>query len=409
MNKWGHMLLSLLLLAGVTGAEDWHLQISISNSDSSRMDVYNRLGIRETAYDGYDRRNDVVKRFPPDMEYIAFYFPHNDSTTPYYWPPPHSGLYCYDYRAPGFKRKTWFGELLNYLWSNDDMVIWWTGLETIPVGYYIFLKVLSTADSINIRLEQSTSIFIPLRAARMVSITVCSTAVESLYITPGYTTVAPGERIAYTTFIKYEGMAPFEVRPEYSTPSELGFFEDANTFLPMDSGVGLVIADYYGATDTAEIKIEGTGSSYWLRLQAGWNLISFPRNTNGALSTILPGLSGDVWTYNALTGSYSARDTVVSGAGYFTLALKDTQLLLIGTPVTALSLPLQRGWNLIGTVSDTIAVDSLCTNPPGCLRSDFWWYDPPARRYFRTDFLVPGKGYFILVDRECGLNITSEK
>ena len=58
------------------------------------------------------------------------------------------------------------------------------------------------------------------------------------------------------------------------------------------------------------------------------------------------------------------------------------------------SIEVEAGWNLIGSLEDTVAVDAVTASPAGMLTSDF--FRLPAREgYTSATTLYPGKGYWV--------------
>jgi hypothetical protein len=67
-------------------------------------------------------------------------------------------------------------------------------------------------------------------------------------------------------------------------------------------------------------------------------------------------------------------------------------LTISGTSVDADTIVLQPGWNLIGTLTGSIPVSSVITEPDGILSSGFYEYD---KGYITSYTLEPMKGYWI--------------
>jgi hypothetical protein len=61
----------------------------------------------------------------------------------------------------------------------------------------------------------------------------------------------------------------------------------------------------------------------------------------------------------------------------------------------------QAGWNLIGSVSQSLAVTAVQSIPPGLVTSDFFRYDTGG--YSVTDSILPGCGYWVKVNQNGSL------
>ncbi|HCN08039.1 MAG TPA: hypothetical protein DIT01_08910, partial [Lentisphaeria bacterium] len=101
---------------------------------------------------------------------------------------------------------------------------------------------------------------------------------------------------------------------------------------------------------TVHVGISGDGPvAVRLPLNAGWNLASLPVTpVSAAPSDVFPDAS-DVLAYDAATNSYVNPDTIVAGVAYWVHYAAATTRTVYGTPVTSDALPLDAGWNLIGS------------------------------------------------------------
>jgi hypothetical protein len=61
----------------------------------------------------------------------------------------------------------------------------------------------------------------------------------------------------------------------------------------------------------------------------------------------------------------------------------------------------QAGWNLIGSVSQSLVVTTLQSIPPGLVTSDFFRYDTGG--YSVSDSILPGHGYWVKVNQNGSL------
>lgn len=101
---------------------------------------------------------------------------------------------------------------------------------------------------------------------------------------------------------------------------------------------------------TVHVGISGDGPvAVRLPLNAGWNLASLPVTpVSAAPSDVFPDAS-DVLAYDAATNSYVNPDTIVAGVAYWVHYAAATTRTVYGTPATSDALPLDAGWNLIGS------------------------------------------------------------
>jgi hypothetical protein len=130
-----------------------------------------------------------------------------------------------------------------------------------------------------------------------------------------------------------------------------------------------------------------------IALADGWNFVSLPVVSDASFDTPLPDRSGAVTTVSAPGyTSIEGDESLAAGAGAAVQCQPDS------TSVTGEVAPsfieVEAGWNLIGSLEDTVAVDAVTASPAGMLTSDF--FRLPAREgYTSATTLYPGKGYWV--------------
>lgn len=127
-----------------------------------------------------------------------------------------------------------------------------------------------------------------------------------------------------------------------------------------------------------------------------WNLISLPvqRNDNYILSVFPTAEYGTTFDF---TGSeYQRNDMLVPGKGYWTKFPGTADQNIEGLLIPTLTIEITKGWNLIGSISETIPVTQISSNPPGIITSQFFTYQ---RGYVNSTTIVPGKGYWVKVNQ----------
>ena len=134
--------------------------------------------------------------------------------------------------------------------------------------------------------------------------------------------------------------------------------------------------------------------SQQFNLQGSWNMVSVPLMVSDFSKTALyPTAISNAFAY---AGSYVITSTLASGSGYwlkFSGSQSDnlTGLLLQNDTVNVMT-----GWNMIGSLSQPIAVSSVSSVPGGITTSRFFGY---KGSYVTTDTIYPGKGYWIKVNQ----------
>ncbi len=125
----------------------------------------------------------------------------------------------------------------------------------------------------------------------------------------------------------------------------------------------------------------------------GWNLLSNPMTvTNDSVHSLFPSsFFSHGYAFHPTTG-YHQSSTMMNGIGYW-LKFGDTARTVIAGEIrTVDSLTVSPGWNLIGTISSPVAVDSIIQVPVGVVASGYFGY---AGSYSPVDTLFPGTAYWV--------------
>ncbi|MBI5215390.1 MAG: YHYH protein [Ignavibacteriae bacterium] len=133
-----------------------------------------------------------------------------------------------------------------------------------------------------------------------------------------------------------------------------------------------------------------------------WNIISVPSFVNDySTSLLFPTATSAAFSFN---NGYEQNDTLVNGKGYW-VKFDSSQVLSLGDSIlTADTINVVAGWNLIGTIGTSVTTSSLETIPPEILSSGFFGYNVG---YASSTVLEPGKGYWVKSSQEGQLVITS--
>jgi hypothetical protein len=126
--------------------------------------------------------------------------------------------------------------------------------------------------------------------------------------------------------------------------------------------------------------------------RAGWNLMSLPLRTNDQRkSWLFPMATSNAFSYVFPSG-YQARDTFTTGVGYWLKFPSEQGVTVAGELVASDTISLNVGWNMIGSISDSVPVTSIQQIPPTIIASPFFGY---TTGYSVSTTLQPSKGYWI--------------
>ncbi len=127
---------------------------------------------------------------------------------------------------------------------------------------------------------------------------------------------------------------------------------------------------------------------------AAWNLASLPGNVADRSAAVLfPGALTPFYRYD--TG-YVGEDTLEYGRGYWVRLAPGATIPVAGTKRLLDTIDVLAGWNLVGSLSEPLAVSVINTVPGGLTSSPFYGY---AGGFRTEDTLRPGQGYWIKMDQ----------
>ena len=109
--------------------------------------------------------------------------------------------------------------------------------------------------------------------------------------------------------------------------------------------------------------------------------------------------------YSFNNGSYKKEDSLVGGKGYWAKP-GDSLVTYIGKGMTRNNIPVTRGWNLIGALTEPVPVAAITTIPDSILSSGFYGYT--AEAYLMSDTLHPGRSYWVKVRENGAIRLSNE-
>jgi hypothetical protein len=142
------------------------------------------------------------------------------------------------------------------------------------------------------------------------------------------------------------------------------------------------------AQSAAAFSIEFDGVI--LDLADDWNLLSLPMLVpDPSKSVVFPGAVSSAWRY---AGGYLVAESLAAGSGYWLKFPSPSFLPFSGDSLTAESLAVTKGWQLVGSLSAPVPAAAVATDPPGLIETPFYSYDGG---YSADDTLRPGRGYWV--------------
>ena len=140
-----------------------------------------------------------------------------------------------------------------------------------------------------------------------------------------------------------------------------------------------------------------------IHVEAGWNLLSLPvRVADGTKDALFPTAKSKAFVYQS---SYQAVDTLQNGQGFWLKFDSAQTISLAGGVSFDDTIEVNAGWNMIGSLTNPIAVSTIKTDTSGLIVSDFYCYTSGS--YHATDTLQPGFGYWVKVKQNGSIMLSS--
>jgi len=182
----------------------------------------------------------------------------------------------------------------------------------------------------------------------------------------------------------------------------------AFTFINGEFDMQVISEFAFSVGDTIEIAYQRAPEMEWtVTLSRGWNLVSSPIVVGtGGVRDYFPTVVGDAYWYDPAERRYLPRRSIEPGKGYFVLALEDTTYTLTGYPVTSFTLTLDEGWNMVGAPASDYPFAAVDERPEGAIiDGSLFWYDAERGTYVNSDFLYPGRGFWVCTFEPCTASV----
>jgi hypothetical protein len=195
----------------------------------------------------------------------------------------------------------------------------------------------------------------------------------------------------------------FDVSAEQETQIESG-----TVFASCDSlGVPVCAEGTYGDGTFHQVADFQAGSdssvTRTLTLAEGWNFISIPVQSDLSFGTLLSECSsGFFHTPEEGYMSIAESDSLPVGEGVAVQCQANTTS--VTGQLASPKIEVEAGWNLIGSLEDTVSVDAITTAPSGIVVSNFFETTPGG--YQIASELQPGKGYWVNIAEAGTLDVS---
>ncbi len=125
----------------------------------------------------------------------------------------------------------------------------------------------------------------------------------------------------------------------------------------------------------------------------GWNMISLPVTIpDRRKSQVFPAATSQAFGFSGLTG-YVAQETLQYGGGYWLKFPSVQNVSVVGGLREHDTITVHAGWNLIGSITNPVPVDSIIQIPGGIVSSFYYGYGNPS--YVATDTIHALQAYWV--------------
>jgi hypothetical protein len=145
------------------------------------------------------------------------------------------------------------------------------------------------------------------------------------------------------------------------------------------------------------------GTNYYTFSDA-WNLVSVPLTVDDSRKeAVFPLAVSNAYSYDLASG-YVRKDTLENGVGYWLKFNGPQSVPINGWPLVLDTIEVSSGWNLVGSISNPVAVTAITQLPPGIVASSFYGFDGG---YVAADTVKPGRGYWVATNASGRLILSS--
>ncbi|MBI5215417.1 MAG: VCBS repeat-containing protein [Ignavibacteriae bacterium] len=159
-----------------------------------------------------------------------------------------------------------------------------------------------------------------------------------------------------------------------------------------DDGVpDMIVSSASFALDKPVLLFVEQSQNVFVPINAGWNIVSVPSLViDNKTSSLFPKATSSAFAFSE-TGYYQ-NDSLRVGVGYWLKFSTPETVAIAGYELLTDTNDVFSGWNMIGSVSDSVSVSSITTIPIGLIESSVFGYNSG---YTSTEIIEPGKGYWL--------------
>jgi len=156
----------------------------------------------------------------------------------------------------------------------------------------------------------------------------------------------------------------------------------------------VTVKDDDGAVTTETFRVTATNMKMVIELYAGWNLVSVPLVPEDASVSAVFGNDVKVYHWNSHSRAYNRVTSVEVGESYFVSVRDDRTIEVEGAMTYGYQKDLVRGWNAIGSTTDTFTLEDVDTDI-ATGQVYVYHFDAVLKSYILVETIEPGMGAFV--------------
>ncbi len=388
----------IILCTALCNAQAFHVELNVQNSTATLIDYFSGFGVLESATNSYDAIWDYRNLRPMLPSFLDLYFPHDDSLRHDYWAPPNNFKYSTDFRSIADTTHTFYFDVECASDYTENVAIFWNELETVAPSY---LVEIGRVGGKGVNIFVTDTIYESLRRdIYEFKAFVKKNAYNKLEIFPQTINLTIGETVIPR--VRLTGARDTLEIQATLTITGSGATLEGNKIRGNARGFALLIAEFRGWQDTAQVFITGDGLPVSISLKTGWNMVSFPvMPSNPRIENFLESFYTSFIRYNETYSLFTTVSEITAGEGYFVLSPIDTTITIVGTPFTHFAKSFRPGWNVCGAA--VVPISFPRTHFRDFYRSEL--FRTQSESYTTSLTLMPTAAYWIFTTRDTTFNI----
>ncbi|MDI6766411.1 MAG: S8 family serine peptidase [Bacteroidota bacterium] len=171
--------------------------------------------------------------------------------------------------------------------------------------------------------------------------------------------------------------------------------------IPQMGDSNFTISHGYGRINAHKAVFQAASINVAIQVNVGWNMLGVPVvEWDFSKSSVYPTSNSDAFKYQ---GSYIPVFNLENGVGYWLKYNTRQNVDYYGTLINQYSIPVNAGWNMIGSISSPIGIANITQSPANMVISNYFRHETGG--YVISSNIEPGKGYWVKTNQAGSLTL----